>query len=320
MAATAGDGQRALPGTQRTVSEIGIAVDPGPVASPTIDRQWVGALRRARREGVNLFDIAGARSPDRAEGLLRAAFPERGADLVVIVAYAPESSPGTTEPGGPASFPGTTEPPSFRTVERWLSESRSHLPPEASIVPEASLATDDPKDSRAVLTALASIASQPAVVAWSARMRRDRLLRSSWPSEPLLPIASTELSLLDARAFPRPPRAGAHPAPRLLVRDPFAGGLLDGSRLGTGLGDRRPGRAPPDVRELRDEFAPVLRLGFLTERRSRTLAQAALSYLLQRPDVLSVLIPPPAPERWEEVLGARKTPPLSPEEIARLER
>jgi aryl-alcohol dehydrogenase-like predicted oxidoreductase len=79
-----------------------------------------------------------------------------------------------------------------------------------------------------------------------------------------------------------------------------------------------PEARPADMRRLRREFEPVLRLGFLTEGGRRTLAQAALRFVLRWPWVVTCVIPLPPPERFEEILGFGSAPEISDEELARL--
>jgi aryl-alcohol dehydrogenase-like predicted oxidoreductase len=71
------------------------------------------------------------------------------------------------------------------------------------------------------------------------------------------------------------------------------------------------------LRQLHRDFDPVLRLGFLTDSRERTLAQASLQFLFHWPWVASVLVPLPSPERLEEFLAASSRPPLTDEEVDR---
>jgi aryl-alcohol dehydrogenase-like predicted oxidoreductase len=104
---------------------------------------------------------------------------------------------------------------------------------------------------------------------------------------------------------------------RAIVVDPFAGGRLDGSWLERA---GRPSSGPwrPD-REAR-EMAPVLALGFLTEGKTRTLAQAALAFALRAPAVASVMFEAGAPERLREYAATPDRGPLAPADLERLAR
>lgn len=290
---------RPLAGTSLAVSPVGFALDPEPMATPGTDRQLVESLRRARDQGVNLFDVAGARFPVRARALLRSAFPAPDPGIVILF-RAPMPANEEREP----EHSGTS--PSFV--------------PGASEIPEVPWSPRDRDAFSTVAEGLRAARDRGALSAWSVRLDRASMLGGSVALPGKLPeLESCELSILDAPALASAPPPGAGPARSLIARDPFAGGLLDGSRFGAGLIQRRPGQAPRDVRELREEFGPVLRLGFLTAHRKRTLAQVAIQFLLQRPGTLAVLVPPPPPERWDEILRAPDAPPLSGEELERLE-
>ena len=318
LASLASVGSRRVPGTDRTVSELGIALDPDPAAAPATDRRQVGSLRRARDLGVNLFDVAGARAPARATWILRTAFPEPDPELVVLIGLVHPTLTARPGRGTPASAPVPEEPLSEAQVGAWLDDLRPRLPPGAQIIPEGNPGLRDAAGHVArVSAALEPVARRGEVLTFSIRFTREALRNGV--GERRSPVVSTERSLLDAPSLEPLASATPHTVPEVIVRDPFAGGRLDGTLLSNEMGDRRPARPPRDIRELRAEFAPVLRLGFLTQRRTRTLAQAALRYLLQRAETLSVLLPPPTPERWEEIFAASRVPPLDEPELAQLE-
>jgi aryl-alcohol dehydrogenase-like predicted oxidoreductase len=105
----------------------------------------------------------------------------------------------------------------------------------------------------------------------------------------------------------------------VIVADPLASGRLGGAFLAE---DRRilAGPSPPTpIRELERSLAPVLQLGFLTEGRHRTLAQAALQFALHDPRVSVAVVPALPLERWPDYLGAFDAPGLTQDEIARIE-
>lgn len=312
-------GRRIVPGTGTHVSELGIALDPGPAVAPTADRQQVGSLRRAHALGITLYDVAGARSPSRAERLLRSAFPEPDPSLTVVVGLGADPS-GARSGAEPARTRTRTESEwSESAMRTWLAQVRSRLPPGASIVPEVRRGSLPAEEMRACAAALGPLVARQELLSWSTRIERAALLAGD-PIEGLAsPVVSAELSLLDAASLAPMARGTRRGVPALLVRDPFAGGRLDGSLLAPEIADRRPGQPPRDLRELREELAPVLRLGFLTRQHKRTLAVAALRYLLQREETLSVLVPLPPPERWDEIFSAPGAAPLDREELARLE-
>jgi hypothetical protein len=102
--------------------------------------------------------------------------------------------------------------------------------------------------------------------------------------------------------------------------DPMASGSLDGSFLDGSPLDRTLTSRPPTVSELSSRFGPVTRLGFLTEGRRRTLAQAAVRFVLTLPAVVSVSCEFRSPKTIVELARIDEAPPLTPEELERVSR
>jgi aryl-alcohol dehydrogenase-like predicted oxidoreductase len=110
----------------------------------------------------------------------------------------------------------------------------------------------------------------------------------------------------------------------ILVRVPHASGLLDGTVAAETVfseDDHRFHRVSTEERKKQwqvDGLKKVRQLGFLWEGRGRTLGQAALQFVLAEPSIASVL-----PNIYNEALlrefsAAVDTPPLSAEELARV--
>lgn len=106
----------------------------------------------------------------------------------------------------------------------------------------------------------------------------------------------------------------------LMVRVPHASGLLEGryTRETTfGEGDHRFFRVNTDARRkawLDDGLKKVERLGFLTEGTGRTMAQAAIRWILSEPCFACVLPNIYSEDQLAEFAGASGVPDLSPEE------
>jgi hypothetical protein len=101
---------------------------------------------------------------------------------------------------------------------------------------------------------------------------------------------------------------------RVLLTNPHSDGRLGGP--GEGLASPAPTRAPTPLASIERAYAPVLRLGFLTEGGRRTLPQAAVGFVLAVGAIPAV--------RFSDVrqLTAFGDPtmfaPLAPEELARI--
>lgn len=104
----------------------------------------------------------------------------------------------------------------------------------------------------------------------------------------------------------------------VLLTNPHADGRLDGQWLTEGLSPTSRSPRPVDFAELERSYAPVLALAFLTERRGRTLPQAAVAFAVAIGAVPSV--------RFRDLaqVEAFGTPdrlePLTEAELARLAR
>jgi len=314
MAPARSIGRRPVPGTQRTASVFGLVVDPPLVAPPAADRQFVALLRKARGEGVTVFDVSGGAHPVRAERLLAAAFPDFDPELLII---APGTGRGSSRRDRPAGAPSDA-PDHRKDLASNLAASRRHLAPQVPGILEWSTEAGGPDEMDAVRTSLEELRDSGEVAGWLERLASDRPTLPERLARDRPRLFSTELSVLEAGLFARIGAVRNSYGFGGFVRDPFAGGRLDGTRFDSSVAGRAPMGGPVDVRALREEFAPVLRLGFLALPHRRTLAQASLQFLLSGGWVTSILLPVPRPERWEEIFGTGAAEPLSEEELQRL--
>lgn len=308
--------RRTIPGSERSASVIGISLDASSSSSSPGERATVAVLRRARGRGVTVFDAAGARRPELAERWIAAAFPEPDPDLRVVVGLASTSQPhGPPWPSPAAGAPDSTFRDRLRTS---LEESRRRLAPHRPSLVEVSLdvgATIGLEAAELREEAVAQGLDGVLVAAGTEAGRAAPGIPGPGPE-----LYSVEGSLLARAALERIASECHGRKAGIFVRDPFAGGRLDGQRFALGVGDRAPSSAPRDLRSLRQEFEPVLRLSFLTRNGQRTLLGASLRYLLDVPSVISVLVPVPSPERLEAVLSAERSRPLDRAEQDQLER
>jgi aryl-alcohol dehydrogenase-like predicted oxidoreductase len=302
--------RRTIPPAGPILSLLGMTVSPSLTPSTSGDRGVVERLRRARAAGVTTFDVAASHEPARAERLLGQAFPHADPDLVVIVGRRVEDLVYRAEPGerAPAGSDGARE-----RLARSLEDSGRRLAPQGVTIVEWSgrylpeLESEGSADVRASSVRLYR------------RLAADGGLPEAGHADTDPPcLVSGPLSLLQSHFVPAGESQARRGSISFLARDPFAGGRLDGTRAAMSGADRGPGAEPPRLRDLEAEYAPVLRLAFLTERRDRTLAQAAVRYAAHWPWVTSVLVPLPTVDRLEETLATFETPALSDEELRRV--
>jgi aryl-alcohol dehydrogenase-like predicted oxidoreductase len=304
---------RPIPRTHAVVSAVICAVDPPPVTTPSVDDRIVALLRRARERGVITYDVAAARFPARAERLVAKAFPSDDPELSTIVGRSHETLARDQAARDPLDGHGEFS----EVLEESLAQTRHRLSPVRVSVVEWDGGSGGESEAapEVVRDALKRVTDSEET--WAFRLRTPARAPDRGESSHLY---SGDLSLLEPGLSHHWPPRGAPSDPALFARDPFAGGRLDGSRFESAYGPRDPGAPPPDLRRMHTEFDPVLRLGFLTEGRGRTLAQAALWFVLSFPWVLATVVPLPAPERLDEVLGYASRPPLTSKEFAQLER
>jgi aryl-alcohol dehydrogenase-like predicted oxidoreductase len=306
--------RRRIPGTTTDASLLGITIDPASIGSPAMDRGLLASLRRARERGITTFDLVHSGSLGRAERLIAAAFPDPDPALLFLLGRSwslprdPRWSVGETS-GEPTDL--------VRDLEGTLPAEVRRFNRHGSVMVDFDAGNAPPERVREAARILDHHRNEGLIAGWSRHQRSD-VAGSFADSLEAPPALSVELSLLDHSVLgPLIDRAARGPL-GVLVRDPFSGGRLDGTRFTATLGERGPRSVPPDVRSLYAEFDPVLRLGFLTRGHRRTLAQAALLFLFRWPWVATVLIPLPRPERWEEIVGASRAAPLDSSELQEL--
>jgi aryl-alcohol dehydrogenase-like predicted oxidoreductase len=289
--------RRILAGTSLDTSVLSIRVDPGPATLPEGDRRTAAALRRLLDAGVTTFDLARVRSFPRAASLLLSVLTSADPRVRILVSVPVMDRGGTgrdapTELGPPDASAGA-EGELLRSLgrlgslllERDLDEGRPGTPPGEGV------------------SGLAGVTVASEVLRWNAQ-RPARSTRSPFP-------ISGEFSLLETAFLTDEAAPLREGNPRIVARNPFADGRLDGTRFSSEICDRPPSARPVDLRALHAEFDPVLRLASLTRGAERTLAQAALQFVLFWPWVATTILPAPSVERWSELEATFDAPPLS---------
>jgi len=246
--------------------------------------------------------------------LIVAAFPDPDPAFLFVVGRSWSPRPGPRRSTGES--PNEASDP-VRDLEGTLLEDVRRIGRLGSVLVDFAPGGAPPERIREAAEVLDRHRTQGRISGWSLHLPEDSEGVSRDPAATPSALC-VELSLLDRSWLGPLSDRASHGPLGVLVRDPFAGGRLDGTRFASTLGERGPSSAPLDVRSLHAEFDPVLQLAFLTRARRRTLAQAGLLFLFRWPWVSTVLVPLPRPERWEEVLGASSAPPLDPAELQAL--
>lgn len=285
------------------LSAVGLCADTGPRADLA---RWKTIAEKARNAGVTLFDLS-ALAPDK-ETYLRAFLGHGSPASTVIVGR----SVGRLLGQGIRLGDG----PGRAGMEGWAELLRSSvigLAPAAGAGPallvEWELTPDNPALDQGAQDGLQELAREGAIAGWGARGGYGS--EGPGTETPMPQFVSRPLSLLE----PLPPGVGSRGGPALFARDPFAGGRLDGSRFESEVNPLAVGHPPTPVSSIREEFDPVLRLAPLTRPGERTLAQAALRYVLDVAGAAAALVSASDPKRLAEFLDFESTPVLSPEDI-----
>src|SRR5580658_272563 len=308
--------RRPIPGTRLISSTIAFAVEPPSLATPVADQRTVALLQRARSRGVTTFMVAGGRRSRRAERLLSLAFPSEDPELVIAVgrSVAVLAEEGSDSPADTAT--GDLED----RLRSSLRESGERLAPLKVGLLEWESDRSSNRSGPADSEILERLRAEGAFEGWLLSLPPDAsyaaIDRSRVADRPSL--LSGAFSVLETGLFASLRESFAQAPIGFFAKDPLGTGRLDGSRFARSLSDRRPDAGPLDVRELQREFDPVLRLGFLTEGRRRTLAQGAIGFVLHWPWVCAAVVPLPAPERLDELLSHEGAPPVSDDEADRV--
>ncbi len=265
----------------------------------------VERLRRARAAGFTTFDTVGSAAPEAAEASLARAFPGGDPAIVVLAPTTSRAAEGSAVDGPPGHPPEPARAPRRGPADLPVATGLRHLYARAPRRPIDRATPADPTRPSGLGTLTVLDCRSVEDLQAASREPTPRVL--SGPCSLLAPelLAAAE-STFGAREF------------AWIARDPFAGGRLDGSRYRAAPGF--PPRARPvSVRELEDDFAQVAPFGFLALPHRRTLAQAALWFAVDRPPVVTTVLDLPAADRWDELVGFDRSPPLRPDERERAE-
>jgi aryl-alcohol dehydrogenase-like predicted oxidoreductase len=317
--------RRTLPNSSTRVPEVGIALS-GWEGEQTPSNQLSGLVRYASTLGIRLYDLSSAPDIARAEWLLSSALSQDPAERIIgsrleVVHPLSDSGPATNHPQELVMPSAVLVGPPFDRfgARAALRGHLSRLGTGRLDLLLVSGATPADYAEGSLPAALDSLAAEDLVSVWGVYLPRSEesvgLVQAAAAAGAR--TANIAFNLLEPYDLPRAERE-SHGSLGWIVRDPHAGGRLDGSLLRPDPLPSRPGATPATLERYAREIQPILRLGFLTEGRKRTLAQAALLYALAQPSVVSVTPRLSSPERLSEWARYRDVAPLSAEEIRRM--
>ncbi|MGI0155248.1 MAG: aldo/keto reductase [Thermoplasmata archaeon] len=304
-----------MPGTSLQGSWLGISLLSPVSTTPLSDERTIATLRRAHALGVTTFEIPEGPGYRRSERLLAAAFSEGGTEFVVLVGRSLAALATEDVRGGSVSGDALAG-----RIRSSLAASAERLAPLRPGVLEWRAEADPSVSPEEDAKLLDGLQAEGVFRAWTHHLPSGAPAPSLEIAGPPRPVAlfSAGLSVLEPDLIAPLNGLSEVTSVGCFARDPLGSGRLDGSRFSASIAERRPDTRPPTVRELRRDFDPVLRLGFLTEGRRRTLAQAALQFVGRWPWVCAALVPLPSPDRLPELAEVESVPPLSDAEVERV--
>ncbi|MBM3633697.1 MAG: aldo/keto reductase [Actinobacteria bacterium] len=310
---------REIPGTGIRVSELGFGAEPFAIGwwGDDGDDEAVRLLHAALDRGVTLFDAADRDGDGRVQRVLGRAFAGRR-DRVVLatrVGYAWEDAE-PRRPGRP--LPQDFRPDAIRSAVRASADRLGgvidicelHHPPRRALADDALARVMDELMAEGTVRAFGAAMPSGGRPGDGRRLIRQRRF----------PVLDVELGVLGHD--PGAEIAGlAHAAGSCVIaRGAHCRGLLEGkySRETT----FPPGDPRADLSRdwLEEGLRRVATLGFLhADGRPWSLGQAAISWVLSRPGVASVVTPIHSEDHLEEFTRAIDLPALTAEDLARIE-
>jgi aryl-alcohol dehydrogenase-like predicted oxidoreductase len=319
---------RSLPGTNLSVSEVGFGVwtvgtTMWGVAADDY-QTGIHLLRRALDLGVTFFDTADVYGDGKGETLLAQAFPGATRDQVVIATkfgYDFYNHPGV-QPGqrerpqnwSPAFIRSACEKSLQRLKTDRIDFYQLHNPRLDTIRNDDVFATLDQLRAEGKILSYGT-ALGPAI---NERQIEEAIATITERRAPTQIIYNLLEQMLGENVLPV---ARQHNV-RVFTRVPHSSGLLEGAyteQTTFDKNDHRTFRVKDDAARkawLVDGLKKVEQLKFLTE--SRTLAQAAIQFILSEPSIGSVLPNIYNEAQLREFAAAPDTPPLTSAELARI--
>ncbi len=308
--------RRRTPDDTFAFSALALVPEPPGAATPAAIAHTAEMLVKCRARGVTTFDVAAARDPGVAALCLARAFGDQRAGVIAIVPATQRRALGTPHPRG-------TLPPASALGSRAVLPSAAGRADVNELLAGFSRVLEldgarRPGGFESDLAVSRELRSEPDVIDVSVRCATGDEVRRALEVRPR-PLVAGELSLLDPASARFPEGVPTVPGAWFVARNVFADGRLDGTAWPRSSRTGPATRPPESFRDLAGEFEPVLRFGFLTRERTRTLAQAALGYVLGQPWVLLASARLPPIDRLDELLGFSRGTPLEPGEVRRIE-
>ncbi|MCI4324032.1 MAG: aldo/keto reductase [Thermoplasmata archaeon] len=310
-------GERRIPGISRPISPLTLGFR-APRTAAALDRvrgEWTALLSIAQREGVLCWNASSAGDASAVvEELLGGAHGPPSTNVMFSVGVP-----------GEVLRPRTESSTLVGSLDEWIAGVRKRLrgrAPDLAFIPGAEFTSEA---AAPIVTALESLRDRGALGGWGVRLGPgpDGAQLAQRAVDAGTRVLAVPWNLIDPSPGTEVLAVAHASSVAVVATNPFADGLLDGSRLRASPIGGDPAGGPPrpwDARRMRDEFAPVLRVGFLTEGGRRTLPEAALAYARAPPEVVSVEVTPTDPGELAVCVQASRGPEMSADELVSIRR
>lgn len=313
---------RTYPNSDVSVSEVGFGCWTTSTGwwGDKSDDEAIGLLREAYDLGITLYDAADTYGNGRSEEQLAAAFGDRRDRVVYATKFGYDFSAPSQERRGQSELPQDFSP---ACVRRALDASLQRLRTDYIDIYQMHNARMAQIDDDVLWELLESFKREGKIRLYGVALGPaigwlyegvDAVRRRNVPS---LQIIWNMLEQYPGNEQIRAAREiGADTG--YMIRVPHSSGMLEGKYTAETTFEKNDHRRHRPREWLISGIAKVEKLRFL-ERPNRTLGQAAITWLLTEPRVMTVLPNIYNREQLVEFAAAPDTPPLEPEELARID-
>jgi aryl-alcohol dehydrogenase-like predicted oxidoreductase len=310
---------RTLPNTSLSVSTIGFGV--WTVAMPwwgiKDDAVGIGLMRRAFELGITLFDTADTYGEGKGETLLADALGSQRDRIVIATKFGydfynnPDQKGQRERPHDwrPEFIRHACEQSLRRLGTDYIDIYQMHNPRMDAVLDDDIFATlEDLKAEGKIRHYAAALGPANGWEAEGVKLTEERRIAALQviynifeqdPGRPLIEASE---------------RAGVG----VLVRVPHSSGLLEGKYTEDTWFEKGDHRAHRPREWLTEGLRKLDKIAFLTEDSGRTIAQAAIQFCLESPNVVSVLPNVYNAEQLVEFAEGADAAPLTPDELARI--
>lgn len=312
---------RTFPGTDITVSEVGFGVWSVATTWWGVKDEHLGIdlLKGAYALGVTFYDTADVYGKGRGETILAKAFKGMREKVVIATKFGYDIYTHPGERTGHSELPQRWDPDFIRFA---CEQSLKRLETDYIDIYQLHNPRMEAILSDSIFETLEKLREEGKIRAYGTALGPD----IGWFDEGIASIKRGDLSSVQIiyNLLEQEPSKGFFPVAEgggigFVVRVPHASGLLDGSYDPSRHFDKSDHRSHRPKGWMEAGIRAAERLGFLVEGTGRTKGQAAILFALAQPTVMTVLPNITNRENLEEFAKASECPPLTEEELRRID-